>query len=65
MVLAGEMLLRHIGWFEAGDAVVRGLGGAIDAGAVTYDFARGLRARGEAPQELSTSGFGEAVVRHM
>jgi len=65
MVLSGEMLLRHIGWFEAGDAVARGLGGAIHAGAVTYDLARGLRARGDEPQELSTSGFGEAVVRHM
>lgn len=33
------MMLRHMGWFEAADLIVKGIG-AIAAKTVTYDFER-------------------------
>jgi isocitrate dehydrogenase len=65
MILSGAMLLRHLGWDEAADVIDRGMAGAIGAREVTYDFARVMRAVGDEPTELSTSGFGEAVIRRM
>ncbi len=61
LILSAEMMLRHLGWFEAADMVVRGVEGAIIAKTVTYDFARLM----DNPTELSTSDFAEAVVSHM
>src|SRR5205823_179243 len=40
VILSGEMMLRHLGWDEAADAVIRGMEGAIAAKTVTYDFHR-------------------------
>ena len=40
VVLSGEMMLRHMGWGEAADLVVKGMDGAIATKHVTYDFAR-------------------------
>lgn len=61
LALSGEMLLRHIGWTEAADLVIRGIEGAISAKKVTYDFARLM----EGAAELSCSGFAKAVVEAM
>ena len=61
LALSGEMLLRHIGWAEAADLVIRGIEGAISAKKVTYDFARLM----EGATELSCSGFAKAVVEAM
>ena len=61
LALSGEMLLRHIGWTEAADLVVKGIEGAISAKKVTYDFARLM----EGATELSCSGFANAVVEAM
>ena len=61
LALSGEMLLRHIGWTEAADLVIRGIEGAISAKKVTYDFARLM----EGATELSCSGFANAVVEAM
>ena len=61
LALSGEMLLRHIGWTEAADLVVKGIEGAISAKKVTYDFARLM----EGATELSCSGFAKAVVEAM
>jgi isocitrate dehydrogenase len=61
IILSGEMLLRYLGWTEAADRVIAGMSGAIAAGTVTYDLAR-LK---EGATEVSTSGFGEAVIAHM
>ena len=52
VILSGEMLLRHIGWPEAADNVIRGMAGAIGAKTVTYDLARargGAEGRGPRP----------------
>jgi isocitrate dehydrogenase len=61
VILSGEMMLRHLGWNEAADAVVRGMDGAIAAKTVTYDFHRLM----EGATLVSCSGFGKAIVAHM
>ena len=61
IILSAEMMLRYMGWAEAADNVIRGMEGAIGAKQVTYDLARN---EPEAT-ELSSSGFGEAVISHM
>jgi isocitrate dehydrogenase len=61
LILSAEMMLRHIGWTEAADLIIKGMEGAIAAGTVTYDFARLM----PGATQLSCSGFGDAVIRHM
>jgi isocitrate dehydrogenase len=61
LILSAEMMLRHLGWVEAADLIIRGIEGAISAKTVTYDFARLM----PGATQLSCSGFGEAVIRHM
>ncbi len=61
LILSAEMMLRHLGWTEAADLVVKGMSGAIAAGTVTYDLERLM----EGATLVSCSGFGEAVVAHM
>jgi isocitrate dehydrogenase len=61
VILSGEMMLRHIGWNEAADLIIRGMEGAITAKTVTYDFARMM----PDAREVKCSEFGEAVVKHM
>ena len=55
------MMLRHLGWTEAADRIIKGVEGAIQAGTVTYDFARLL----PGATQVSCSGFGDAIIRHM
>ena len=61
VVLSGEMMLRHLGWNEAADLVVKGMDGAIAAKRVTYDFARLM----DGATELTTSEFGDAIIDNM
>ena len=61
LILSAEMMLRHMGWNEAADLIVKGMEGAISAKTVTYDFERLM---GDATL-LSCSAFGEALVQHM
>jgi isocitrate dehydrogenase len=61
VILSGEMMLRHLGWNEAADLVVKGMDGAIAAKNVTYDFARLM----DGATELKTSEFGDAIIANM
>jgi isocitrate dehydrogenase len=61
VVLSGEMMLRHLGWNEAADLIVKGMDGAIAAKQVTYDFARLM----EGATELPTSAFADAMIANM
>ena len=61
LILSAEMMLRHMGWFEAADLIVKGMSGAIQAKTVTYDFARLM----DGATELSCSAFGDAMIAHM
>jgi len=40
LILSAEMMLRHMGWVEAADLIIKGTEGAIAAKTVTYDFER-------------------------
>jgi len=61
LILSAEMMLRHLGWFEAADLVVKGMSGAIAAKTVTYDLERLM----EGATLLTCSGFARAVVDNM
>lgn len=61
LVLSAEMMLRHMGWTEAADLVVRGMQGAIEARTVTYDFERLM----PNAKLLRCSEFGDALIHHM
>ena len=61
VILSGEMMLRHLGWNEAAELVMKGLTSAIRSKVVTYDFARLM----EGAREVKCSEFGDAVVAAM
>ncbi|MBM3838145.1 MAG: NADP-dependent isocitrate dehydrogenase [Verrucomicrobia bacterium] len=61
VVLSGEMMLRHLGWTEAADLILKGLNGAIASKRVTYDFARLM----EGATEIKCSEFGDNIIAHM
>ncbi len=65
IVLSGELMLRYMGWTEAADLIVKGMGGAIGAKTVTYDFERLMRAEGIQAKLLKCSQFGDAVIEKM
>eukprot|EP00030_Apusomonadida_sp_AF-17_P001974 a219_71.p1 GENE.a219_71~~a219_71.p1 ORF type:complete len:500 (-),score=257.56 a219_71:15-1475(-) len=62
MILSGEMMLRHLGWNEAADLVIKAMDGAIGAKTVTYDFARLM---GPEAKLLKCSQFGDALIKNM
>ncbi|MBS1723293.1 MAG: NADP-dependent isocitrate dehydrogenase [Armatimonadetes bacterium] len=61
VILSAEMMFRYMGWDEAADLIVKGVEGAIAKRTVTYDFARAM----EGANEVSCSGFGDAVIASM
>ena len=61
LILSAEMMLRHMGWKEAADLIVKGMEGAISNKTVTYDFERLM----DDAELLSCSAFGEAMIHHM
>ena len=61
LILSAEMMLRHLGWLEAANLVIKAMEAAIGDKKVTYDFARLM----EGADELSCSEFGEAMIERM
>ncbi|QKE63456.1 NADP-dependent isocitrate dehydrogenase [Aquipseudomonas campi] len=61
VILSAEMMLRHMGWTEAADLIIKGTNGAIGAKTVTYDFERLM----DGAKLLSCSQFGDAMIAHM
>ncbi|MBC3237152.1 NADP-dependent isocitrate dehydrogenase [Pseudomonas lurida] len=61
LILSAEMMLRHMGWTEAADLIIKGTNGAISAKTVTYDFERLM----EGAKLVSSSGFGDALISQM
>jgi len=61
VILSAEMMLRHMGWTEAADLIIKGTNGAIAAKTVTYDFERLM----DGAKLVSCSGFGDALITHM
>jgi isocitrate dehydrogenase len=61
LILSGVMMFEEMGWNEVGQAIVRGIEGAIKAGTVTYDLARQM----PGAKEVKSSGFAAAIIAHM
>ena len=61
LILSAEMMVRHLGWFEAADLILKGVEGAIEAKTVTYDFERLM------PDAtlLKCSEFADAIIKNM
>jgi isocitrate dehydrogenase len=61
LILSAEMMLRHLGWIEAADLIIKSMEAAIGDKVVTYDFARLM----EGATEVKCSAFGQAMIDRM
>ena len=61
VILSAEMMFRYMGWSEAADAIITAMDRTIGQKIVTYDFARQM----EGATEVSTSAFGDALIRNL
>src|ERR1017187_2167506 len=61
LILSAEMMLRHMGWVEAADLIVKSIEVAINDKVVTYDFARLMTGA----KQVSCSAFGDAMIERM
>ena len=61
LILSAEMMLRHMGWTEAADLIIRAMEGAVASKRVTYDFARLM----DGATQVSCSGFGQQMIDQM
>jgi isocitrate dehydrogenase len=61
VILSADMMLRHLGWIEAADLIVKGLDRTIGQKIVTYDFARLM----EGAKKVKCSEFGTAIIENM
>ncbi|MFT4190302.1 MAG: NADP-dependent isocitrate dehydrogenase [Comamonas sp.] len=61
LILSAEMMLRHLGWTEAADAILAAMRRAIRSKRVTYDFARLM----DGATQVSCSGFGQVLIENL
>ena len=61
LILSGVMMLRHMKWFEAADAIERGLSKTIAQKKVTYDLERLM----QGATKVKTSEFARYIVENM
>lgn len=61
LILSAEMMLRHLGWVEAADLVLKGVARAIIAKRVTSDFSSQM----EGATQVGTSEFGDEIIANM
>jgi isocitrate dehydrogenase len=61
VILSGEMMLRHLGWEEAADRIIKGMEGCFAEKIVTYDLARLI----DEANEVKCSAFGSAIIERM
>ena len=61
LILSAEMMLRHMGWKEAADLIIKSTGAAIKSKNVTYDFARLM----DGANKVSCSEFGDQMISRM
>ena len=61
VILSGEMMLRHLGWFEAADLIVASMSKTIGQKTVTYDFARLM----DGATEVKCSEFADALIKNL
>jgi len=61
LTLSGVLMLRYMGWTEAGDRIETAIEAAIGDRIVTYDFARLM----DGVTEVKTSEFADAVIERL
>ena len=61
IILSAEMMLRHLGWGEAANLIIRSLERTIEQKRVTYDLARLMTGA----REVKTSEFAAAMVENL
>lgn len=61
LILSAEMMLRHLGWSEAADLVLKGVTKAIAAKRVTQDFASQM----QGATQVGSLQFGQEIISHM
>ncbi|MBV8546091.1 MAG: NADP-dependent isocitrate dehydrogenase, partial [Acidobacteria bacterium] len=61
LILSGVMMLRHLKWWDAADAIERAIAKTIAQNKVTYDLERQM----EGATKVSTSEFGRAIVENI
>ncbi len=61
IILSAEMMLRHLGWVEAADLIIKSIENTISEKNVTYDFARLM----DDANQVSCSGFGDCLIKNM
>jgi isocitrate dehydrogenase len=61
LILSAEMMLRHMGWTEAADLILKGVAKAIGAKRVTHDFSSQMKGA----RQVSSSQFGEEIISQM
>jgi isocitrate dehydrogenase len=61
LILSGVMMLRHLRWFEAAEAIEAAVAKTISQKKVTYDLERQM----EGATKVSTSDFGRAIVENV
>jgi isocitrate dehydrogenase len=61
LILSAEMMLRHMGWTEAADLIMTGVGKAIKSKRVTGDFSSQMTGA----TKVSTSEFGDEIIKNM
>ncbi|MFZ9642781.1 MAG: NADP-dependent isocitrate dehydrogenase [Candidatus Methylopumilus sp.] len=61
IILSAEMMLRHLGWVEAADLVLKGVAKAISAKRVTHDFSSQM----EGATQVGSAQFGEEIISQM
>ncbi|MFW5431670.1 MAG: NADP-dependent isocitrate dehydrogenase [Methylophilaceae bacterium] len=61
LILSAEMMLRHMGWTEAADLIMSGVGKAIQSKRVTGDFSSQMKGA----TEVGTAEFGDEIISNM
>lgn len=61
LILSAEMMLRHIGWVEAADLVLKGVADAIKSKRVTGDFSSQM----QGATQIGTAAFGDEIINNM
>ena len=61
LILSGVMMLRHLKWWDAADAIESAIAKTIRQKKVTYDLERQM----EGATKVSTSEFGRAIVANI
>ena len=61
IILSAEMMLRHLGWVEAADLLLKGVAKAISAKRVTHDFSSQM----EGATQVGSAQFGEEIISQM